>query len=268
MSIIATIPVLHFIGTDWNDVTVERAEYADGSTALLLMCDRDRLTTATVFIKGETPAEGCVFIKDYSECAGLCALLEQAGVLKATGRVMPLGDYGATALEALIVATEPESEPEVEVPVTWWVLIEHGDHSHTAVGPYESEEAAGVSEADGLIVQGIIEEDAVDLGSVQGRFGVEPNPAHITMRDVIVLTDRATGLTLDEARFEAHNIDVGTPEVVTEGDGHGSCEWHAYDRNGYSVDGGTAQMIIDGNSHDGNYPDQVTRVCKVIVNKA
>lgn len=87
-----TTPItVTLMGVTYDDVTIERAAYGDGSPALRLWCEDGPLATATVFLSHATPAEGCVWIKDYSENEGMLASLIEAGVIEATGRVERAG---------------------------------------------------------------------------------------------------------------------------------------------------------------------------------
>jgi hypothetical protein len=78
------------MGTDYV-ATLERASYADGSPALRLWADDGVLATATVFLAGQPAAEGCVWIKDWSENSGMFTSLIAAGVIEPTGRTAQTG---------------------------------------------------------------------------------------------------------------------------------------------------------------------------------
>lgn len=78
------------MGTDYV-ATLERARYGDGSPALRLWSDEGPLATATVFLEGQPAAEGCVWIKDWSENAGMFTSLIAAGVIEPTGRTAQAG---------------------------------------------------------------------------------------------------------------------------------------------------------------------------------
>lgn len=78
-------------GTEYRDVEVRRnGRYADGSPAIQLWDAQGPLATATVWLP-EPPAEGCVWIKDWSENEGMLDSLALAGVIEVTGRVAPTG---------------------------------------------------------------------------------------------------------------------------------------------------------------------------------
>jgi hypothetical protein len=78
-------------GHTYEDVHLHAAEYADGSVALTLSDVNGPLATATVRLVHESPAPGCVWIKDYAECEGMLASLTEAGVVSPTGRYAQAG---------------------------------------------------------------------------------------------------------------------------------------------------------------------------------
>lgn len=69
------------------DLTPVCSVYGDGSTALVLdnKWDGEHFATVSVWL-GVAPAEGCIWVKNYSENAGMLLALTAAGVLEATGR--------------------------------------------------------------------------------------------------------------------------------------------------------------------------------------
>lgn len=74
-----------------EDAVIERRTYPNGSTALCLDgLDGEHLAVATVALE-ELPAEGHVFIKDWSENTGMLACLQDAGVIGDVVRVIPTG---------------------------------------------------------------------------------------------------------------------------------------------------------------------------------
>lgn len=89
-----TINDLDFLGTSWGNVTVVRATYIDGSTAVQLYTeDGELLTTASIYL-GPTlrvSNRNQFWIKDYSENDGLAHALQDAGVItiKAESAVGP-----------------------------------------------------------------------------------------------------------------------------------------------------------------------------------
>lgn len=65
--------------------------YHDGSLALQAYTpEGEPAYTATVCTE-EPPAEGCVWIKDWSENEGVLDALERAGIIQMTGRWLPCG---------------------------------------------------------------------------------------------------------------------------------------------------------------------------------
>lgn len=75
------------------DCVVEKAAYPNGRPALVLMDARkgEQVTVATVNLPDVPAGPGEVFIKDYSENAGMLAALEDAGVVRATGETVRSG---------------------------------------------------------------------------------------------------------------------------------------------------------------------------------
>ena len=77
---------------EW-DCKVERLKYANGRTALVLVDARNQeeIAVATINLPDQPLEPGQVFIKDYSENAGMLAALERAGIVKATGESIQAG---------------------------------------------------------------------------------------------------------------------------------------------------------------------------------
>jgi hypothetical protein len=74
-----------------EEAVIERRTYPNGSTALCLDgLDGEHLAVATVALE-QLPAEGHVFIKDWSENSGMLASLQAAGVIGDVVRVIPTG---------------------------------------------------------------------------------------------------------------------------------------------------------------------------------
>lgn len=97
---------LTFAGETWRNVLVSRGAYPGGELALTLDAGGEPLTVASVNLApayGLVPAEGCIFVKDYGENAGLLAALAEAGVLRPTGRTVSFGPWGTTASEAEVL---------------------------------------------------------------------------------------------------------------------------------------------------------------------
>ncbi len=78
---------------------------ADDRIAIDLVCpDGEHMATATVNLPDEPLPEGCVFIKDWSENAGMVAALEAAGIVKDTGLRVPTGFTAAKVCKLLVGA--------------------------------------------------------------------------------------------------------------------------------------------------------------------
>lgn len=70
---------------------VKTAYMEDMSPALqILSSNGEPLMVATVWVE-ESPSEGCVWIKNWSENEGVLEALTEAGVIEPTGRVCPTG---------------------------------------------------------------------------------------------------------------------------------------------------------------------------------
>jgi hypothetical protein len=76
-----------------RDCVVEKSRYTNGRPALVLNDPRDgeQIAVATVNLPDVPAGPNEVFIKDYSENAGMLAALEAAGVVRATGDVARSG---------------------------------------------------------------------------------------------------------------------------------------------------------------------------------
>lgn len=106
MSLIHTIPVLHFLDQDWPDVAVLTGRYENDDLAVVLTCeDGEPLTRVSVNVPNEHPAPGCVFIRDYSENAGLADALVAVGVVEPTGRTILLPPYDSRVVEARLLVS-------------------------------------------------------------------------------------------------------------------------------------------------------------------
>lgn len=102
---LTTIPRLDAFGRTWTNVRVVQSWYVtDGSVAIqLLLEDGDILTTVSLNIEGQTPAEGCIFIKDYGENRGLADALQKAGIVYKTGQGLLLPPFDSVVVEARIL---------------------------------------------------------------------------------------------------------------------------------------------------------------------
>lgn len=78
---------------DWNCNLVQ-SHYQDGGRIALVLIDADDgepVATATINLPSQPLLENEVFIKDYSENAGMADFLEKEGVLEKTGRSVRTG---------------------------------------------------------------------------------------------------------------------------------------------------------------------------------
>ena len=72
--------------------TLKFSTYRSGQTRMdLIGFTEGPIATCTVALVDQPPAEGCVWIKDYSENEGMLEMLEKAGVVQRTGRVTVSG---------------------------------------------------------------------------------------------------------------------------------------------------------------------------------
>lgn len=83
------------------DCIVEKQRYTNGRPALQLIDahDGEPFLVATVNLPDIVAGRNEVFIKDYSENEGILAVLEEAGVVKATGRTVISGFVEMPACE-------------------------------------------------------------------------------------------------------------------------------------------------------------------------
>lgn len=78
-------------------------KYGDGSTAIQGMSPTgEPLFKATVALENNRPAEGCVFLKGWSENEGIPEALVKAGVVELTGRKAKTGFCEAIEAKLLI----------------------------------------------------------------------------------------------------------------------------------------------------------------------
>jgi hypothetical protein len=92
-----------------DDVFIEKGKYHDGSTALRLLDETGQpVLIATVCLSHieEKPAQGNVFIKDWSENEGLLVSLQQSKIVGPTLRDIPTGFAKAYECELLIPADD------------------------------------------------------------------------------------------------------------------------------------------------------------------
>jgi len=97
---------LTFNGRDWKNVTLEGARYSTNEEiAILSYIDEgygnEPLTTITVNLDelGQTPRPGAFFVKNWGENSGIAEGLENAGVMKPTGRRISVNDWNSEAVE-------------------------------------------------------------------------------------------------------------------------------------------------------------------------
>jgi len=84
------------------DVEVIFSEYFAGGTAIILGGEDGPIGVATVYLDGQPPASGCVWIKDWSENEGVFDSLTKAGVIEPTGRTAPTGFVVAHEAQLLV----------------------------------------------------------------------------------------------------------------------------------------------------------------------
>lgn len=87
-------------GVTYKDVTVSKDKYGDGSLALILE-DGERIAVVSVWLE-EHPADGCIWVKNYSENSGIQEEMVSLGLLELTGRVAQAGFV--TVQEARVLA--------------------------------------------------------------------------------------------------------------------------------------------------------------------
>lgn len=100
---------------DWKCV-VTKAEYGNKATALLLddAEDGEPIATATVnltsesidirkYITSDVLPKNEAYIKTWSENGGLLEALIEAEIVKSTGIIVPVGPYGASAVQVEIL---------------------------------------------------------------------------------------------------------------------------------------------------------------------
>ena len=93
------------IKTEWYEGEVIPAigRYGNGRIAVQLKCpDGEPLCTATVNLPDDSIKDGYVFLKGWSENEGLPEALEEAGMVKLTGRKVATGFVYAQEAELLI----------------------------------------------------------------------------------------------------------------------------------------------------------------------
>lgn len=77
---------ISLVGHTYKDVVLSRDKYGDGSLAVTLN-DKDGWPVAVVSLwLPWPPADGCIWVKGYSENAGILEALVAEGLLETTGR--------------------------------------------------------------------------------------------------------------------------------------------------------------------------------------
>jgi hypothetical protein len=91
-------------GHDLTNVRLVHAgHYGNGSPAFDLHDDEGFYGHVTVALPDATPAEGCIFIKNYSENVGMVnALLAVGGIVRTTGRTFDAGFVRDGVVEAVV----------------------------------------------------------------------------------------------------------------------------------------------------------------------
>jgi len=96
------IPKVTLWGQNLKCVEVDISTYRDGTLAMgLFTLNGDDLATVTVNLAAYdlVPAEGAMFIKDYSEGEGVANALRSVGLIVFTGRREYVGPYGVQVIE-------------------------------------------------------------------------------------------------------------------------------------------------------------------------
>ena len=78
-------------GFTYKDVVLNKGKYGDCSLALTLNDECSRIAVVSVWVAGVPAADGCIWVKNYRENAGLMEALEDAGVLERTGLATQVG---------------------------------------------------------------------------------------------------------------------------------------------------------------------------------
>lgn len=89
-----------------DKAVLRKGNYVDESIALMVydqMGERLSVPTVCLVDYDEKPAEGNVFIRDYSETEGAYQALKDAGVVGEAIREIPFGGYDAKAYECKLL---------------------------------------------------------------------------------------------------------------------------------------------------------------------
>jgi len=82
---------INLSGIDYKDVALTRDVYGDGSLAVLLEEPSGEHIACVSAWLPVPPADGCIWVKNYSENAGVLEQCVEAGVLEVTGRTCRSG---------------------------------------------------------------------------------------------------------------------------------------------------------------------------------
>jgi len=82
---------INLSGIDYKDVALTRDVYGDGSLAVLLEEPSGEHVACVSAWLPVPPADGCIWVKNYSENAGVLEALVAEGLLEETGRVQASG---------------------------------------------------------------------------------------------------------------------------------------------------------------------------------
>ena len=86
---------------EWN-CNVEYGTYYNGRTSIRLTQNGEQIAVATVNIPAHNVPDGHVLIKNWSENQGIAQALQDAGVIKLTGKAIPTGFVEALEAKLLI----------------------------------------------------------------------------------------------------------------------------------------------------------------------
>lgn len=93
----------HFVNFGGERCRVEFRTYTNGRPAIQLVCaDGQIMATATVNLPDVPIPDGHVFIKDWSENAGIVGALQLAGIVEPCGRRVPTEFVEAVVCRLLV----------------------------------------------------------------------------------------------------------------------------------------------------------------------
>lgn len=79
------------VGHTYEGVVLSREQYGDGSLAVTLNDAHDEPVATVSAWLPEQPADGCIWVKNYSENEGVLDALVAEGLLEVTGRQQASG---------------------------------------------------------------------------------------------------------------------------------------------------------------------------------